>query len=331
MSNKSKLSMSNFEVLQDSYIGKQMSTREISNESETLFGFFVAPSGIYSAIKRMGIECRSISDGISLANATLDPSCSHLSEKTIEWIDGFLLGDGSIGLVNKNQQSFRFTMGSVKEQWTKYAMDGLYSYHPSMPKQSGKVSKKNPNICWLSNSLTHPDIRQQRSRWYPKNNKCVPKDVRITPTSVMLWYLGDGSICSDIESNYSAVRLATCSFSVEDIEDILIPKLFSNGIESARDKSKNDIRIRTSSIGTFFDFIGHTSPIQCYDYKFDVPSWLYLNRLEDIAKNKKERWRAIYHIKKGNIKCTSSPGGKMFLFNNEQAADLRMLLDGTGR
>lgn len=330
MSLQPKLNDSHYQLLEDVYLSRKMSTREISKESQKLFGFFVAPSGIYSALMRLGIDRRSVSEGVSIANTTLDPSISHLCEPITEWIDGFLLGDGSIGTVSKNRDSFRFTMGSTEDQWTRYAMSGLTPYQPSEPRQSGKVSERTPNICWLSSSLIHPDITIQRHRWYPNGKKIVPQDVRITSTSIRLWYLGDGSLCN-ARSNFTMVRFATCSFEPSEIEGILIPKLKALGLECIRETSKNDIRICPESIGTFFDLIGRESPIPCYARKFAAPDWLFLHRLEDIANTPKERWRAIYHIRKGSVQCTSSPGGKMFLFDDEQAAKLRILLDDTGR
>jgi len=314
------------------YLQENLSTTEISKLSIERLGSQLSNGQVYRLLKKNNIPMRSLSDSVSISRSILDQSIQLMDDKTVSWADGFLLGDGSASVDSRTQKiTARFSIGSLHEEWATYGISGFKQFQPSTAKPTKTIDKKHPSPTWMCRTLSHPDITKQYHRWYPNGTKKVPYDVRITHTSVLLWYLGDGSICSDIESNYSAVRLATCSFSIQDIEDILIPKLKAVGIESVREKSKNDIRIRTSSIGSFFDFIGHTSPIQCYNYKFDVPSWLYLNRLEDIAKNKKERWRAIYHIKKGNIQCTSSPGGKMFLFNSKQADKLRLLLDRSGR
>ena len=328
-----KLDRHTTDKLRDMYLRDMMSTREISEVSLQRLGVFVSTYQTYDILKKDGAQLRSVSQGVSRAMSTLDPDKSFMDEKTLEWTDGFLLGDGSIGCRNRStSMGARLSIGTSSPEWGKYAMRGFSQYKPSEPQEYKREnSPQNPNPMWSSSTLTHPDIVLQSKRWYPHSKKDVPDDVRITPTSVLLWYLGDGSICSNDDSNYSAVRLATCSFSPDKIESILIAKLASVGIECVRKKSKNDIRIRTSSIGAFFDFIGRSSPIQCYVHKFEVPSWLYLNRLDDIARTPKERWRAIYHVKAGNVQCSSSPGGKMFLFDDNQAAKLRLLLDETGR
>lgn len=328
-----KLDRNTMDKVRDMYLREKLSTREISEVSFKRLGVLVSTYQAYALLKKDGVQLRSVSESVSRAAATLDPDKSFMDEKTLEWVDGFLLGDGSIGRKRRTGiTGARLTIGTSSREWAEYAMQGFSAYSFSVPKESKRLdSPKNPNSMWSSATLTHPDISLQLSRWYPDSKKDVPLDVRITPTSVLLWYLGDGSICTDEESNYSAVRLATCSFSIDKIEQILIPKLAVYGIECVREKSKNDIRIRTPSIGAFFDFIGRTSPIQCYTHKFVVPSWLHLKRLDDLTKTPQERWRAIYHIRKGSVQCTSSPGGKMFLFDDEQAAKLRLLLDDTGR
>ena len=318
--------------LHDMYLRDKMSTREISESSLQRLGIFISTYQVYALLKKNGVTLRSVSQGVSRAKSNIDPDQSFMNESTLEWTDGFLLGDGSIRCQRKvDAMGARFSIGSLHTEWSSYAMSGLSLYRASVPKPTKTIDKKHPHHTWISQSLTHPDIVKQYMRWYPNGTKDVPEDVRITPSSVLLWYLGDGSICSDEDSNYSALRLATCSFSPEKIESVLIPKLTAVGIECVREKSKNDIRIRTSSIRSFFDFIGRTSPIECYAYKFQVPEWLYLSRLEDIAQTPQERYRAIYYIKTGKVQCSSSPGGKMFLFNHSQVAQLRCLLDKTGR
>ena len=330
-----KITGSLCDVLFDAYVNKKMSTHDISKSSTELFGCAVSPASVYTSLIRHKVPIRSVSESVSLASTTLDQNVTHLSESMIEWIDGFLLGDGAITSVSKNRGTFRFSMDSVEQEWAKYAISGLTPYCPSEPKQSGTISIKRPRLSWMSKSLTHPDIAAQFARWYPDGKKSVPNDIRITPVSIMLWYLGDGSL-SHAKGNFESLRFATCSFSISEINDVLIPKLNKFGINcigAGGQTELNDVRVRVcpESIGRFFDLIGHESPIPCYAYKFDVPGWLYKTRLVDIVKTDQEKWRAIYHIRKGTVKCSSSPGGKMFLFDDEQATNLRLLLDDTGR
>ena len=315
--------------LKDAYIRLKMSTTDIANDSEIMFGVKVSAPTIYKELMRHEIPVRDKSESVQRAVTTLNMDETYITEKRIEWIDGFLLGDGCINL-NKNTKTMnaRFSVGSSKKEWTDYAMMGFKAYEPSEPKAWGKIDKKHPNLIWQCKTLTHPDIVAQAKRWYSGKGykKQIPEDVRITPTSLLLWYLGDGSFTYVKDSNIAILRLHTCDFKPENIKGILFPKLEALGLRCKHEKSKNDIRICADSIGRFFDIIGHVSPIRCYDHKFNIPEWLKLIRLSDIVENDREKWRAQSYYKNGSLDCTKSPGGKMLLFTEEQAQKLRKRL-----
>lgn len=316
-------------ILRKSYIDDKMSTTEISDNSEKLFGIKVSSAVIYKELIRHGIPVRSKSESVSMVSSTLDQNVNHINEELTEWIDGFLLGDGGIEIQNReNFRGSRFAIGSSSKQWTTLAISKFTMYGSLEVKEWGKIDEKHPNLLYYSRTLTHPDIVHQAERWYsgPNQTKKVPPDVRITPTSILLWYLGDGSLTYVEDCNTYVVRFATCAFDPNDIDNILMPKLTSLGLECSRDKSKNDIRILASSIGRFFDLIGHRSPISCYDHKFAIPDWLRLIRLSDIVQNDKQKWMAQYYYKSGQLDCSKSPGGRMLLFTKDQAESLKKKL-----
>lgn len=306
----------NLSLLKKLYCEEKMSTTQITSRSLEFFGKKMSVAPIYTALKRNGIQIRSKSESISVSKCKLDQEKSFLNEDLISWIDGFLLGDGSIS-PNKNKTNARFAMGSTEKEWTEFAISKFSDYSPSIPKQYGKKRDNAPNLSWTSMTCHHPDILSQYNRWYPENgNKKVPEDVRLTPSSILLWYLGDGSITKSGVSY--VVRLATCSFSPEEIEDILIPKLKGMGLSCKRDVYKNDIKFATESVKRFFEIIGSSSPISCYRYKFEFNQWLNYYRLSQIASDEKTKWRIKYLINQGKLNCTRSPGGKLILFNEEQ-------------
>ena len=313
-------------AMYDAYVVKKMSINEIVAKSQELFGIKISNATVYHSLKRMGIETRSVAEGVSRAMCQLDIDKTFMTEDIVEWIDGFLLGDGSIeyhlndGII----RNARLSIGVLYEEFATYAMSKFKDYQPSIPRQSGKICERRPNLMWGSKTLSHPDIAKQVDRWYRGQGKKtrVPQDVRITPTSVMLWYLGDGSFHYNPNDHDSALKLATCCFLPEDIETILIPKFKILGIHCKRTNFKNDIQILPESTGTFFNFIGRKSPIQCYDYRFDIPDWMFLHKLTDVIPDKKTRWRAMYHIKIGTVEHSRSPGGHYVLLNDKQKDQL---------
>jgi hypothetical protein len=315
------------ETLIDLYLNKKMSTNEISEKSKDHFGIYISGGTIYKELIRYKIPVRSMSESISRAMSTLNMDESYLDEKTVEWIDGFLLGDGSISFNKATHKSARFSFGSPEKDWVNYAMSGLNKYNPIDATSDGwKFRPEKPcRPTFVSRTKMHPDISMQAKRWYPRGKKIVPQDVRITPISILLWYLGDGSVGRHRrrgEVFSTNLSLATCGFTPEENKEILIPKLSKLGIRCLYGSSKNDIIICPDSIKTFFYIIGHKSPISCYDHKFNIPEWLFLKTLSSIIPDKKERWKALYYLKNGKISCSKSPGGHYFLFNEDHEKEL---------
>ena len=316
------------DVLRDAYVVKRMSTTDIEKNSVELFGTKISCGTIYKEIIRHNIPIRSKSESVSMATCTLDRDLTWMNSDMVEWVDGFILGDGAISMSNKETfMGSRFGIETSQIEWAKYSTCKLSPYQPSDPIPYRKIDDKHPNQLYQVKTLTHPDIINQAKRWYQNGFKKVPKDVVISPISIMLWYLGDGSLTVVEESNTAFIRFATCSFLVDDIENILMPKFRDIGFECVRDSSKNDIRLSASSIVKFFNYIGHKSPIECYDYKFEYPEWLNLIRLSDIVNDDKEKWRAQYYCKTGSVGYSKSPGGAFFLFTESQAKELRKKLD----
>ena len=295
---KKTYSMEYIEKLRNAYIIEKRSTTDMARNSVEIFGYSISPSTIYNDILKNQIPLRNKSESVSMATGELDKSKSFLTEDLTEWIDGLMLGDGSIGFKKPDFKGSRFRIGSSSKEWTAYGISKLIPYSPREPIVYGEVTERCPNQIWLSQTLMHPDITIQARRWYSgfSQTKKIPVDVRVTPISVMLWYLGDGSFHYEPEGNMSILRLATCSFDRNDLEQIVIPKLKKYNIDCYVDDYKNDIHVRAESIKDFFNFIGWKSPIACYDHKFAVPEWLKLIRLSEIVKNDQEKWRAQYYF-----------------------------------
>jgi len=317
----------NLEILVEHYSIRNKSTTQIAKESQDLFGTKISAASIYTALKRNNIPVKSKSESVSIAKCSLNQDESYMNEKTIEALDGFLLGDGGIGRPSSvSCPSTRLNMWSTEKEWTEYALSFFSKYEPSEAKQSGKIREKSPRLSWGSSTKHHRDFKIQYERWYPNGgHKQVPEDVRITPLSILLWYLGDGSITKSGVSY--VIRFATCSFAPNDIDNILLPKLEKIGLFGIRTKYKNDIKLQTSSVKRFFEIIGTESPISCYNYKFEFDQWLNYYRLSQIVRNDQEKWRVRYLNDQGKLDCTRSPGNKLLLFNEKQANKLRRILD----
>lgn len=255
-------------------------------------GINISISTIYSYAKKHKIG-RSISE----ATRSLNYEQSFLNEDTIESIDGFLLGDGHISL-SKNVA--RLSCGLQYQEFARYLMSFFCDYKPSV--NSYKDVGMSAGIQWQGRTKFHPDLSIQYKRWYSDGGtKQPPADIRITPKSVLLWYLGDGSLVQG--KNTVIIRLSTDGFDPDKV-NFLAKKLNDVGIKCHRN-GDNRIMINTRGVPDFFDFIGRESPIKCYSYKFDLPEWRFeAKRMKEVADELDVSYNRLSHlVKTGVIKC----------------------------
>jgi len=231
---------------------------------------------------------------------TLDYSVSFINEQLIEFIDGFLLGDGSIYASEGKTHVGRLTCSLEYEEFCTYLMGFLQSYVSTVKKYNSNNMKQ--GFGFFGTSKFHPDIYKQYQRWYKDGIKIVPNDVRITPLSLMVWYLGDG--CLDSTSkNAIRIRLSTDGFDKKYVK-LLCSKLSELGIFCHR-TAYNRIYIKSKGVPAFFNFIGRKSPVKCYDYKFEVDEWRYDTiRMKEAAKLLNMDYQHLaYLVKIGKVPC----------------------------
>ena len=150
-----------------------------------------------------------------------------LSERALEIVDGMLLGDGSLShpnilstylsLSSSKGPSFPLWLG---EELAKEGIQGRMGFK----KRNGVLkSTGHPRIgSWKYISLRYKEWSDQRNRWYPEGIKIVPQDVRITPLSTLIWYLGDGTLKRAIKGEHTTFYIFLCTngFTKEDCDHL---------------------------------------------------------------------------------------------------------------
>ena len=114
-----------------------------------------------------------------------------LNRKTREILDGLLLGDGTLSTKRQNISAL-YEQGDKNLSylvWLSRLLQGCGI------KQSGQIyrMKKVVNKAYKLKTLTYFELGEIRQRWYPNNKKAIPRNFRITPTSLKFWYIGDGN------------------------------------------------------------------------------------------------------------------------------------------
>jgi len=180
----------------ENYVNKRMSYPAIRNMLLEK-GYNIHVGTLCNYAKKLGIGRTCSESKINRLDKPLDYKISYLSENVIEAIDGFLLGDGGIRISgNGNSNIARLSCGVEYEDFCRYMMNYFNIYGAKVNKY--KSSNMNQGFVWSGRTYSHPDLYSQYMRWYPfvkekgKRDKQPPDDVRITPISVIVWYLGDG-------------------------------------------------------------------------------------------------------------------------------------------
>ncbi len=243
-------------TLKDLYITKKMSSNEIASFFQKQ-GVSVKQWTISRRLKELGIT-RNRSDAI-LVKDFRRPSI-ELEKKELEALDGFLLGDGSIQ--QRSSRTGRLTLTVQYAEFGKYLLSHFTRYSPKW-RQRYIDSERYKKVLshWSGETKSDQCFLAQKKRWYPQNKKRVPKDVRFTPLSLLLWYLGDGCYVP----SHKRIVLNTQGFSIENV-DFLCSKLHKLGVVCHRNK-RNDICIGKYFARKFLELLA-PNPVACYEYKF---------------------------------------------------------------
>lgn len=150
--------------------------------------------------------------------------------KLIDILEGTLLGDGCIKFDNyKYRKYLSYKLTAKDKNFLLWFKELINEYHL---KCWNTIDNKKQNInafYFYINNCLYPEIISLRNKWYKeikgKYKKIVPRDIELTSTVLLHWYLGDGSLNRHRNDNrVPAIVLATNCFSNEDI-DFLIQKL----------------------------------------------------------------------------------------------------------
>lgn len=192
---------------------------------------------IISRLRRNGVRVRSPKEQ-NEKRLNMD---AGTTERFVQFIDGLLLGDGSINFKN----CFYLTQTMKREQWVFYVrglfaeMGALTRMIPRGRRQhilEGRRIEEKPH--WVLYSPAYVEMALQRERWYDDGEKRVPHDVRLTPLAVAHWFAGDGS------SSGPTLFFCTNGFRREDVEHLAEQMGVQMGIEARPSKTKRSGQYR---------------------------------------------------------------------------------------
>lgn len=205
-------------------------------------------------------------------------------------ITGCLLGDAGLRCYNKSS-NLSYPCFCKKNKFydhVLYVGKLLFGEHAE-----NRIKETSSNIglqkfpCFFLSSYVHEELMPYWTKWYPEENnyvKVVPRDIDLTPTALLHWFMDDGS-ASYRKRNYPSnwtqrktqVKLTLCSesFTFEDQQFLCDLINSSYHLKAAVKKSNSGgtgfrIGIGQSKVKDFFDLMG-PCPVPSMAYKWKIP------------------------------------------------------------
>jgi hypothetical protein len=193
-----------------------------------------------------------------------------ISDDAVQFLEGELLGDGSLISLESGNCYFSWHMKS--EQYLLWLSEQLNSLGVKTRKIVPNINKSKlflaPYTTYILRSMTYRCFNEIREVWYPSGIKILPKNLELTPIKVRQWFLGDGTLYRNRLKNSYSLRFCTQSFTCNEVNK-LREKFFTLGIKTTIQKGPV-LYIRTESLPNFYDYIGscpnEVEPI--YGYKW---------------------------------------------------------------
>lgn len=223
-----------------------------------------------------------------------------LTSRQLQLVNGSLLGDGTLQGSKKHphrnwcfrKSQSKFDCKKIDKttymQWhidelTPYSKTSVYKGKSKSKQIYGNCKTTPPCDYYAIRTCADPVFTQLAKKWYKHTSgiferdhngciiKYVPKDIKLTPLTVAVWYCDDGI---NIPQHRTA-QFCTDSFSISDVE-YLIEEFKQLGISAFRCQSsekKPNIKIKTSSYLDFINMVSCCFDWECFSYKINIDKY----------------------------------------------------------
>ena len=185
-------------------------------------------------------------------------TAGSLSEKERAVIVGSLLGDGAMRCKTNALLEVNHSMAQRDYvDWKYQILHRLVSTPPKSRQGNGK------RIAYRFTTRSIPELTVMYQWFYRDGQKRVPSDLSLSPLSLAVWVMDDGS------KSHRAMYLNTQQFSMDE-QKLLMDKLAQEfGIRSStnRDKQYTRIRIAVESVQTLYEIV-KLELLPMFRYKF---------------------------------------------------------------
>jgi hypothetical protein len=145
-----------------------------------------------------------------------------LSETQCEVLIGTLLGDGHLEL-RRREASLKIEQSAAQEAYVQWKYEVFSEWVRKPPKLKVVFDKRTQRVYrkWWFNTLSHQELTEYHRAFYDSRRKRVPLNIALTPRSLAVWFMDDGSRKSH---ECKGVYFNTQAFDADDLR-ILQKKL----------------------------------------------------------------------------------------------------------
>jgi len=203
-----------------------------------------------------------------------------ISDITVEFIEGELLGDGCIMPISNSKET-KMAYYCHSSKYYEYVdwLDYIFSSEGLV--RSGEILRdevefnESHSVVYRYSTIACIELMGLRKKWYDENGKKeVPNSLSFTPTMIRQWFIGDGVVKPD-----GAIYFCTQSFSLNSL-NILKREFKKIGIDDISTTKRNELYIKKRYSYILYEYMekSYFEDAPCYDYKFIK----YRNQTEPI-------------------------------------------------
>lgn len=227
------------------------------------------------------IRADELKEGDELTFLTQTNSLSFIQKQILI---GLLVGDGYLG---ENKGCLFFSHKKDHEEYIDYLLDSLGEIAGN--KQTEQVSGYGTKMC-RARTIGHHSIREFFQEWEKEGKKYIPQNIQLSPISLAILYLDDGSL-SHSENQIDRANISLNDFNLESVNNFKSALENQMGIKSTIQINKGySLRLDHNSANTFFSLICPYIP-KCMQYK--VPECFRKNCTQILSGKMSEDYNVI--------------------------------------
>lgn len=182
----------------------------------------------------------------------------NFTQEQKEIIAGLMLGDGSVPKSNRKHHRLSVCRQLQDKDYLFWQYEKLKDFYGTQPKYCKFFHKKANKFYEGYGCITKSGelLDHVRKKWYSDGVKIIPRDLELTPLTLLVWFLDDGCIINTSKNNLT-IKFSTDGFAKLDVK--FLSKLLSNFISEKINVYKNGngfiLKAATSSAKAIIDII----------------------------------------------------------------------------